>query len=131
MKQKLLQKEKQEILYGFVLNVMNQWQMKMNKKHKIDLTESEVKITADIHKKIMETIAENCNFASKEKEFHVITLTLAITVCNVMSSFGIDHHRRYLDDFCDLVKQLIKPVKQNSSYMEFKGGKKVSEGRFN
>lgn len=102
----------------------------MSEKNKILLTEDELKITADIHKKIMEVIGENCNFKSKEKQFYVITVIMAITICNIMLTFGIDYTDKYMDNFRELVDQWLEPVKKNSKYMRYKNGEKISEGIF-
>ncbi len=108
----------------------------MNKEYyKVEMTEEETYITADIHKKIIETIAENIHpIKDKQKQFEIITLLFAVTISNSLSSLRINNLNKikeYMDDLSDMVIKIHNSIKETASYMEYKNGKKVNEGRFN
>ena len=107
----------------------------MKEFHKLELTLDEVNIVADINKRIMECFAEKIHkIKEKQKEFDAVTFTLSVTILNLLSNYNINDPKKiklFMDDLYRLMMTIQKPVKENSFFMEYKNGKKVSEGKFN
>ncbi len=106
----------------------------MRKKISIKLSKEDTKICAKIHKKMMEAIADAVPSVMEnnpEVKFQITTVALVFTISNILQTFGIKKPDIYLDDIVEMVKQSYEIVKKNSSYMIYKDGKKVSEGRTN
>jgi len=102
----------------------------MNKKE-IILNSSEIEVACLIHKEMMESIARVSHKYEIDKNFEIVSVAIAFTICNTLSSFGINKIDPYLSDMIDCIKSIHSNVRSSSSYMQYKDGKKVSEGRFN
>ncbi len=96
----------------------------------IDLSETQTKEVAAIHKEMMIAFATHASKYDNEKSFQMFCVSIAVTISSVLSSLGVKNLDTYLNDMTDIIKKIHNDVKANSCYMEFNNGKKVSEGRF-
>jgi hypothetical protein len=95
-------------------------------------TEEQMHDIVDMHKKMMEAIAEHTSsYHNEEQEFLLVMQALSLTISNTMNTFGLKNTEPFLSDLTDYVKQIHGAVVKNSSYMEYVDGIKKSEGRFN
>ncbi len=90
-----------------------------------------MKDAVNFHKEIMESLAKNTQKYTADKVFDIFSISLAVTISNVMGTFGVKNIDCFLHHMIIIIKQIHEDVQKNSSYMEFKDGKKISEGRFN
>jgi hypothetical protein len=103
----------------------------MNDKKQVDLSLEELKDAANFHKETMESFAKHTHKYNNGKTFEIFAVSIGITISNTISSLGIEDIDYFLEDLMIMIKKIHKDVKENSLYMEFKKGKKISEGRFN
>ena len=97
----------------------------------ITLNKDEIESMARIHKKMMEAIGEKTYQYDEEKTFEIFAISIAITISNMLGTFGVRKNiKLFLDDLVLNILSVHDAVQMNSSYMEFKDGKKVSEGNF-
>ena len=98
---------------------------------KIELTSQEMQDCVDIHKKMMEAYASHTFRYNDEKCFELFSLSIALTISCTMTSLGIKNIRDWLTHLNEFIESIHEAAKDNSSFMTFKKGKKVSEGKFN
>lgn len=103
----------------------------MKKKNELPLNENEMIEMCAMHKKMMQAVAEHTpkNFG-ENATFLITTYAISFTISSIMSTFGLDKVT-YAKDILEFVSRIHEDAHANSSYMEYKNGKKVSEGKFN
>lgn len=100
--------------------------------HQVDLNKEEMQDCVNFQKKCLELFAEIFHKYSDEKSFDIFSIGTGLLICSMMMTMRVDKTDLFIDDFCRLLKQLHPQVAKNStSYMAFKNGKKVSEGKLN
>ena len=103
----------------------------MKEKKQVILSGKEIQDCVDFQKKCMESLAEFSHKYSDEKSFEIFSIAFGIIVSNVMRSYGIKNINLYLNDMINLINDIHGRTEQNTCYMEYRKGVKVSEGRFN
>lgn len=100
-------------------------------KRKITLNTDEMGLCSDIHKEIIESFGRRLTLVNEDKAFQMFSLTIAITISNMLTTLGIKKVNPYLNDLNTIIEIIHKNVKKNSDYMLYENGEKLSEGKFN
>lgn len=103
----------------------------MSEKKPVNLIEDEVKACAEFQKKCIEAFAEiACNY-NDEIQFKLFAVGMCLVISNLMATLGIININDFLDELVDNIKRMHETIQNNASYMQFKNGKKISEGKLN
>jgi len=100
---------------------------------KDELEDEYKKLTAKIHKEIMETYAENIDISQHnfgENEFKVIFFSLSISMSQIMKSIGVVNIEDFLNDLFSYTLNISKKPGGSLSMM-YVNKEKISEGRYN
>lgn len=100
-------------------------------KKQIPLTTNEMGDSCDIHKDMMRAIARHTFKYKDDKNFEIFSFAIALTISNTLIKFGITDIDTFLNDMVETIKRIHQKVKENSSYMQFKYGKKMDDGSLN
>lgn len=102
---------------------------------KIKMGKEEIKIIADIQKKIIEAIAENMHLIKgEERQFQIISNVFSISICNLLHTFNVNDKDRissYMEYLSSMIINGYDIIKDKSSCMIYYKGKKISEGKSN
>lgn len=101
----------------------------MTRKLKFD--EKEMTDLTEFQKKSISAFAEFAYKYDDDKSFDIFSMGVALIVSNIIGSYGIKNIGPYLEELMGIIKQIHNSVQENACYMEYKKGKKISEGRFN
>lgn len=100
-------------------------------KYEIKLSERELEDACLVHKEMIESLARIGSRHNNDKNFEIFSVAIAFTISLTLTNLGINKIEPFLSDMTNTIKNIHEEANKNACYMEYREGKKISEGRFN